>query len=371
MGTTDNEYAALRHYSHSMNIANMNMPKLFNEMIEFGFNLIKNGETIFSPWIMRMSAQFDNELEQAGFESREIEALFSEIWRSDFNVYGKVHTLKEWACIFDSNSAEAINKFFGDKKESITKLNDISIEHMIENVFTSTTIKKKRKDIVAYYVQQFNVDLLGSIQLDGEEISVTKISAKVDSVLKEDKNSENPYLTYSSPYYKKARRKAKPINPADTPDSNYLGKAAECVVMGELLFRGYNVNSMMVDEGVDLVASKNNMFFYIQVKTKTVTQQNKFHFYIRQERFQAYIETQMRYVLVGRCKLNGEDRNIFFRFDNGDIQRLIHSHVIPLPSENSDGLSLKIEFDPRTGKAYMYDGKFKEDVSFYMNNFDL
>ena len=142
-------------------------------------------------------------------------------------------------------------------------------------------------------------------------------------------------------------------------------------MMGELLFRGYNVNNMMVDEGIDLVASKNNVFYYIQVKTKNVVEQNRFYFQIKQDRFDTFVGTQIRYILVARCSLSNEDRNIFFMFTNGDIQRLMYNGVIPQPNGDGKNLSIKIEFDQRTGKAYMYDGKVRDDVSFNMNNFNL
>lgn len=150
-----------------------------------------------------------------------------------------------------------------------------------------------------------------------------------------------------------------------------MGKAGECAVMGELLFHGYNVNNMMVDEGIDIVASKNNIFYYIQVKTKSVEEQNRFYFQIRQDRFDTFVGTQIRYFLVARCKFNNEERNIYFMFANNDILRFRQCNVIPEPSSISSNLSIKIEFDTRTGKAYMYDGKYKENVSFYMNNFNL
>lgn len=141
--------------------------------------------------------------------------------------------------------------------------------------------------------------------------------------------------------------------------------------MGELLFRGYNVNNMMVDEGIDLVASKNNVFFYIQVKTKNVEEKNRFYFQIKQDRFDSFVGTQIRYILVARCFFKGEERNLFFTFTNNDIQRFMFHGFIPQPAEGSNNLSIKIEFDQRTGKAYIYDGKGRQDVSFNMNNFNL
>lgn len=251
-------------------------------------------------------------------------------------------------------------------------LEEITIENMLENIFTTYSAKKKRKDIVSFYCQKFNIGLFGEVEQSDGSLNEAEIIKRVETVLKEDKNSTDPYLKYSSPYYSKAKRKAGPIgNPGSPIDTNYIGKAGECVVMGELLFRGYNVNNMMVDEGIDLVASKNNVFYYIQVKTKNVEEQNRFYFQIKQDRFDTFVGTQIRYILVARCSLNNEDRNIFFMFTNGDIQRLMYKGVIPQPNGDGKNLSIKIEFDQRTGKAYMYDGRERDDVSFNMNNFNL
>lgn len=251
-------------------------------------------------------------------------------------------------------------------------VNDITIENMLQDIFLTTTIKKKRKDIVAYYSRKFGNDLFGdNANETGQRVSEQDIAQRVDAVLKEDKNSIDPFLKYTSPYYSKRPKKSKSIDSIGSVDTNYMGKAGECAVMGELLFRGYNVNNMMVDEGIDLVASKNNVFYYIQVKTKSVDVKNRFYFQISQERFDTFIGTQIRYFLVARCKFNNEERNMFFMFANNDIMRLRQRLVIPQPSADNGNLSLKIEYDTRTGKAFMYDGKCKEDVSFYMNNFNL
>ena len=247
-------------------------------------------------------------------------------------------------------------------------IEEISIPDMLENIFKTYAIKKKRKDIVAYYSSKLQLGLFGD---DENSISEIDVAKKVDAVLSEDKNSSDPYLVYSKQNYSKAKRKTKPINPIDKPDSNYKGKAGECAVMSELLFRGYNVNSMMVDEGIDLVASKNNVFYYIQVKTKNMSEQNKFYFQIKQDRFDAFVGTQIRYILVARCMMNNEERNVFFTFTNNDIQRFLFKRVIPIPAQDSNTLSIKIEYDTRTGKAYIYDNRERDDVSFNMNNFKL
>lgn len=256
--------------------------------------------------------------------------------------------------------------------ENVEVLEAITIQNLIDDIFTNGQVRKKRKEIVDYYCQKLITNLFGVSEGEETSFSEADIARRIDTILKSDRNNVDPYLSYSAPYYKKARRKSTPINPSVLPDSNYMGKAGECVVMGELLFRGYNVNNMMVDEGIDLVACKNNVFFYIQVKTKSVSQQNRFYFQIKQDRFDAFIGTQMRYILVARCSSKeGYDRNVFFKFTNDDIERLRFNNVIPMPSEGSSTLSLKIEFDERTSKAYVYDGKFRDDVTYAMNNFKL
>jgi hypothetical protein len=159
-----------------------------------------------------------------------------------------------------------------------------------------------------------------------------------------------------------------PLEP-DTKLGNinlFVGKAGECAVMSELLFRGYNVNSMLVDDGVDIVASKNNMFYYLQVKT-TIVIKNKIYATIRQKKFNDYIGTQIRYVVVARCKLNKVETNLYFVFDNRKIQELIFGKKI---NSNEDRIYIKIEIDQKDNKPYIYDEK-QECVEFYMNNFEL
>ncbi|MDR1601775.1 MAG: hypothetical protein LBS42_05035 [Tannerella sp.] len=155
----------------------------------------------------------------------------------------------------------------------------------------------------------------------------------------------------------------------DRPENTnlFVGKAGECAVMSELLFQGYNVNSMLVDDGVDIVASKNNMFYYLQVKTTVVDDKNRIYATIRQKKFNDYIGTQIRYVVVARCRVNKVDTNLYFVFDNRKIQELVFGKKI---NSNQDRIYIKIEIDPKDNKPYIYDEK-RECIAFYMNNFDL
>jgi len=167
--------------------------------------------------------------------------------------------------------------------------------------------------------------------------------------------------------------KIKPIEPepakVSKPQSKNLftGKAGECAVMSELLFRGYNVNSMLVDDGIDIVASRNNVFYYIQVKTTIFEADNKIHASIKQIRFNDYLGTQIKYIVVARCLINNLDTNMYFVFSNSDIEKFIYNRTMKI---GESGILIKIEIDPVTKKPMLYDDK-REDISFYLNNFKL
>lgn len=148
----------------------------------------------------------------------------------------------------------------------------------------------------------------------------------------------------------------------------FVGKAGECAVMSELLFRGYNVNSMLVDDGVDIVASKNNMFYLIQVKTSHIKDNSQVVFTIRPERFETFIGYNIRYIVVARGSLNNIETNIYFTFDNKDIQRYIAEGLV---SKTNSGINIKIRIDRTAGVPMIYHENKSADIKFYMNNFNL
>ncbi len=161
-----------------------------------------------------------------------------------------------------------------------------------------------------------------------------------------------------------------PSVPEDTLEENlpmnlFIGKAGECAVMSELLFRGYNANSMMVDDGVDIVANKNNIYYFIQVKT-TFIKDGKIYASIKQNNFDAFIGNQIRYIIVARCKISNIDSNIFFVFNNSDIQKFIFNNTVNV---SSNDIRIKIKIDLESRRPILYHTK-EEDISFYMNRFD-
>jgi hypothetical protein len=220
-----------------------------------------------------------------------------------------------------------------------------------------------------------------------------KVKNRANAILlNETKNPSGIFTKVKNPKTKKEKKgtyklkqekKPTPVLPP-TPGTNdplpnpkpihanlFTGKAGECAVMSELLFRGYNVNSMLVDDGVDIVASKNNMFYYLQVKTTeikiTPTGRHTISTTIKQKKFEDYIGTQIRYVVVARCLLSGVETNMYFIFNNDDIKRFISQGKLNTSANN---INIKIEIDSKDYKPYIFDDK-KEDIGFYLNKFEL
>ena len=226
------------------------------------------------------------------------------------------------------------------------ELDTITIETIVEDIFTTLSIKKRKKDIVQFYINKagLSTELFAAENLTKSPVTVTMITRKIENLLKQDqKQGQNSFLKLTKSFYSKRPKHNPNINPTE---SLYTGKAGE---------------------GVDLVASKDNVYYYIQVKTTNITEKNRAYFKIKSQKFDGFLGTQIRYFLVARCKIKNEERNIFFLFNNGDIARLSSQQKI---NESSDCLNIKIEFDDRTGRAFIYD-RNREDIDFYMNNFNL
>lgn len=224
---------------------------------------------------------------------------------------------------------------------------------------------------------------------DDDKETITK---RVQAILSQDvrKKGTNLFIKVKNSKTGKERRgyyKLKPISksgpdikpPVDpatiqapeqvkSKDNLFVGKAGECAVMSELLFRGYNVNTLLVDDGVDVVASKNNVFYLVQVKTCNMSDQNKIYATIKQSRFDAYLGFQIRYIIVARCRISNVDTNIYFTFDNKDLQKFIAEGCL-LDSDN--GVSVKIRYDRETRTPVLYHNNKEQNISFYMNRFDL
>ena len=148
----------------------------------------------------------------------------------------------------------------------------------------------------------------------------------------------------------------KPPKPHDDKsDTQYIGKAGEFRVASELLFREYNANIASVDKGIDIIATKNDKIYNIQVKT-------------------ANIKNNRYYVSMRKDSLAKSSKNTYFVFvlrAGGTAESLIlrASKVKKLASRKKPGKSPHLTFvisnlesDARIGGV---------DVKDYLNNWDI
>ncbi len=243
----------------------------------------------------------------------------------------------------------------------------IQIEDLL-SVFKNYTDSKRLKEI-----KQAVLSVKYPDSLFVDPAVVAEVERQVDELIKEDKALDNAsYLTYTKGKYKKRKGKKQPTDatPVDPMYKDYIGRAGECAVMSELLFRGYNANRMMIDNGIDIIAVKDNTYYYIQVKTTTI-KNGKIYAHIGLDRFNQYIDAQLRYIIVARYKEKDKgkdiDKNMFFTFTPDEIKKGIFQQHI---KQNTDSVSIKIKFHEKSGDPILYDVK-EADVLWNMNKFDL
>lgn len=150
-------------------------------------------------------------------------------------------------------------------------------------------------------------------------------------------------------------------NSLETSSTQYIGTAGEHRVVSELLFFGYNASIMSVDEGLDIVATKDNRLFNIQVKTSN---ENKFNNYVADIRIISFVKFgsgNTFYIFV----LRGKDTN-FLILPYAEIEKNIQQKNILIVNK---GKRYRINISIRDEKLYL--GKMKNDVSYFKNNWNL
>lgn len=247
------------------------------------------------------------------------------------------------------------------------RLESITIESIVA-IFKSNSDKKKIREIKNAIVQQFipNGEQIEIFEIQRIEKDKALIEKRVEQIIKEDQRLGNESLLKkdTNGYYRKRPNK---LPPPDTQgDSRYIGTAGEMAVISELMFNGYNANRMMIDEGIDIVASKNNKYTYIQVKTTNV-KDGRVSCQINDNRFEQYIGSDLRYIVVARYNDKGVNRNMFFVFTQHDIDKGVHDRYIKRGEEK---ISIKIKFHDRSGEPILYDEK-ENNASYHLNNFSL
>jgi len=209
-----------------------------------------------------------------------------------------------------------------------------------------------------------------NLQIDADSLS-SKLSNKLSTEFRTKKTKsrfskiKNKQGTFKKGIYKARKFKSSEakhvsIKIPEAPSSNFVGCAGEHAVLSELLFRGYNAAVMTVDEGIDLVASKNNRYFHIQVKTSSETA-NGFSFSVKKHIFDNNDQGITFYVLLCRRFMNSYFQHDYVILPSSVIGTFINTGVI----NESASISLRVSIEH---------GKFmlnkKVDISRYINNFD-
>jgi len=147
----------------------------------------------------------------------------------------------------------------------------------------------------------------------------------------------------------------------ESVSTQYVGKAGEHLVVSELLFRGYNASIMSVDEGLDIVATKDNKLFNIQVKTANENKFNKYVYDIRKISFEKFGAGNTFYIFI----LRGNETN-FLILPSMEIEKNIQQKNILVVGH---GKRYRVNLSIREKKAYL--GKKNNDATFFLNNWSL
>jgi hypothetical protein len=145
-------------------------------------------------------------------------------------------------------------------------------------------------------------------------------------------------------------------------EGGYTGKGGEHLVCSELLFRGFNASIMSVDVGMDIIATKENKLFSIQVKTANISALNVYNFDVRKVSFERHDSGNIYYVFV----LRGKNESNYLILPYHEMEKKVYEGSI-LYVENGKKYRVVIKF--REGNIYL--GNMQHEMNYYLNNWNL
>ena len=217
-------------------------------------------------------------------------------------------------------------------------------------------------------IAQMVVDRFPNIQIKSDKLPV-----KISSVFSSDARKKGTKSSFSKVKNKSGgfrrgvyRLKRKPVvkpTPTLPPNitSQYTGKAGETAVISELLFYGFNASAMAVDDGIDIIAGKNNKYFHIQVKTSNSSDSGVFGFSIKKSSFVAKDSFQTFYIFVLREHDVYRYYNDYLILPSSQIRQLLEVGII----KDGPNFSVRIQKD----KKGRYILNAKQDVTISVNTF--
>ena len=152
-----------------------------------------------------------------------------------------------------------------------------------------------------------------------------------------------------------------PISKQRSKDNRIVGKAGEHVVMGEMMFRGFNAHIPLVDKGIDIVVIKGNVVSYIQVKTAN----KNMDVYNHSIKVKSYNETAGRdtfYVFV----LRDNDECMFVILSYADMRKHIDSNDIKITK--NDYYAVRFMYHNGAIRLGRRDGPSMQD---HVNDWDI
>ncbi|HBU11046.1 MAG: hypothetical protein US57_C0001G0036 [Candidatus Moranbacteria bacterium GW2011_GWC2_37_73] len=145
-------------------------------------------------------------------------------------------------------------------------------------------------------------------------------------------------------------------------ESGYTGKAGEHLVCSELLFRGFNASIMSVDVGMDIIATKDNRLFSIQVKTSNLNKFDTYVFDVRKVSFERHDSGNIFYIFV----LHGENKNDFLILPYHEMEKKVHEKAI---LEVGHGKRYRVNIKFRDNIVYL--GNKDNKMDYYLNNWNM
>lgn len=145
-------------------------------------------------------------------------------------------------------------------------------------------------------------------------------------------------------------------------EGGYTGKAGEHLVCSELLFRGFNASIMSVDVGMDIIATKENKLFSVQVKTSNLNSFDTYVFDVRKVSFERHDSGNIYYIFV----LHGEKSNDFLVLPYYEMEKKVREKFI---LEVGHGKRYRVNIKFRNGSVYL--GNKENEMNYYLNNWGI
>jgi Holliday junction resolvase len=145
-------------------------------------------------------------------------------------------------------------------------------------------------------------------------------------------------------------------------ESGFTGKAGEHLVCSELLFRGFNASIMSVDVGMDIIATKNNKLYSIQIKTSNANEYNTYNINVRKVSIEREYAGNTFYIFVLRQNKKAD----FLILPLSELEKKVVQKAI-FYVKGQDMYRIKI--DIRGEMTYL--GNQKHEMGYYFNNWDI